>query len=648
MKLLDKTESLLSLTKPVSDWFDTNWRYRRAITIRHKGDVLMNHPIVVRLTQDNFDFRKASIKGEDLRFTDSDGVTTIDHWIETYDADARMATVWVKLPALAASKNIYLYYGNEGAEDANDINGVFLLADDFETFFAGPLDHAETYLTIPTYDGQNQPVQPDVAYFPERCKGYKYWMAHTPFTQQSVGAEKIDVVASQDGQRWEIPAGGALPIVPDDPDYDYADPDIIYNSETDELWVYFLADSPSLKNALLKLTKSPDGVRWSPPVTLIDFGARGFVSPAVVRLNATTWYLFYVQSCPDTWQDMTNNFIAYRTSSDGEHWGPEQDTGLMFPGYYPWHVEVQYIPSKSEFWALAQVMPVPYVSHQADVLVFARGVSPTQWTHVYTQPAMERTAAATDEVWHHKRLYRSAFVYHPQSDLLEVWYSGLNHKESHVGYTRACYGDFLSDLTQRKLWTNIQRGGNFGQSSERARRGRCSAKLTQKADAPGAELNKVNLPQSSNFIVEVDFYDDGADEASAMVGLIKDPTSTRRVGLGVHTPQSKTHYVYRTVSEYVTTFVPRARGWHKFGIKHTFQPRRWVVRRARNRVEFFIDDVPVGAATQQFPSAAWFIVSGSCDGGGSFYVDDLRVRPCVSPEPVVSVGAETRCDANSR
>jgi hypothetical protein len=172
--------------------------------------------------------------------------------------------------------------------------------------------------------------------------------------------------------------------------------------------------------------------------------------------------------------------------------------------------------------------------------------------------------------------------------------------------------------------------------------------LTQKADASCAELNKINLPQSSNFIVEVDFYDDGADETSAMVGLTKDPTSTRRVGLGVHTPQSRTRYVYRTVSEYVSTSVPRSRGWHKFGIKHTFQPRQWIVRRARSRVEFFIDDVPVGAATQQFPSAVWFIVSGSHEVDSSFYVDDLRVHPCISPKSVVSVVAEARCDANSR
>ena len=113
---------------------------------------------------------------------------------------------------------------------------MFLLADDFEKFFTGPLDHANTYLEIPTYDGQNQPVHPDVIYFPEGWNGYEYWMAHTPYTDQKSIVEEIDVVVSKDGQVWEIPPGGSLPVVPDDPDYHHPDHTPGRSSASPWLW----------------------------------------------------------------------------------------------------------------------------------------------------------------------------------------------------------------------------------------------------------------------------------------------------------------------------------------------------------------------------------------------------------------------------
>ena len=65
----------------------------------------------------------------DLRFTTLDN-TPRSYWIESYDADS--ATVWVKVPSIPTSgTQIYLYYGNSGAESASNGDTTFLFFDDF-------------------------------------------------------------------------------------------------------------------------------------------------------------------------------------------------------------------------------------------------------------------------------------------------------------------------------------------------------------------------------------------------------------------------------------------------------------------------------------------------------------------------------------
>jgi hypothetical protein len=54
------------------------------------------YPVLVRLTQDNFDFTQARDGGRDIRFSRGDG-TPLPHQIEAWDAAAKTASVWVRL-----------------------------------------------------------------------------------------------------------------------------------------------------------------------------------------------------------------------------------------------------------------------------------------------------------------------------------------------------------------------------------------------------------------------------------------------------------------------------------------------------------------------------------------------------------------------
>jgi hypothetical protein len=68
----------------------------------------------------------------DLMFTDSDQVTPIPFWIESYSTSVS-ASVWVKVPSIPASstKTIYMYYGNPSATSASNGTATFEFFDDF-------------------------------------------------------------------------------------------------------------------------------------------------------------------------------------------------------------------------------------------------------------------------------------------------------------------------------------------------------------------------------------------------------------------------------------------------------------------------------------------------------------------------------------
>lgn len=110
------------------------WAYRQEVTIGNSGGSLSNYQLKLSLNSANFDFSKPQPAGQDLRFTDADGATLLDYWVEGYDAAAQVANVWVKVPAIAASSNktIYLYYGNPQAPSVSNGAATFEFFDDFD------------------------------------------------------------------------------------------------------------------------------------------------------------------------------------------------------------------------------------------------------------------------------------------------------------------------------------------------------------------------------------------------------------------------------------------------------------------------------------------------------------------------------------
>jgi hypothetical protein len=134
----------LSLTSPFfktqevraagETWYNSSWPYRKAITITGStAGAQTNYQVNVNVTY------SSNMKSDfsDSRFTDSDGTTLLNYWLESHTVSTS-ASFWVKIPSIPAfpsTTTIYVYYGNNSATSASVFANVFIHGSDFSSDF---------------------------------------------------------------------------------------------------------------------------------------------------------------------------------------------------------------------------------------------------------------------------------------------------------------------------------------------------------------------------------------------------------------------------------------------------------------------------------------------------------------------------------
>jgi hypothetical protein len=290
------------------------------------------------------------------------------------------------------------------------------------------LANAPTALTIPTYDGSGQAMHPSVVYFPDGWNGYKYWMAMTPLPYDNEDFENPSIVASNDNLSWEVPPGLTNPLIFKPPPWGSynADPELVYNDDTNELWLYFLRYWSDIGQNKLGLMKSGDGVNWTEPEYLLtwDCFPHDEGSYAIIK-QGNEWH--YWAENADAPQD-----IVYRYSTDGENWSEHQNVEFSpVPSSLPWHLDVIYVPAKSEYLML--------FSAPGDVmgssLFFAKSTDRIHWTF-YTNEVLAPSGAG----WDNGQLYRPTILYDSDRQMLRIWYSASDSfYKWGTGYTETNY-----------------------------------------------------------------------------------------------------------------------------------------------------------------------------------------------------------------
>ena len=334
-------------------------------------------------------------------------------------------------------------------------------------------------LTIPTYSytaqgGQTQKAEwdtthPDVIDFAKTSKeggkwgGYRYWMVLTPNQDGYSQYENPCLAASNDGVNWVVPNGIENPLsgVKHEPTGTHnCDTDLVYNPDSDELWVYYVweQDSPAGTPSNLRLIRvKEDGNSFAITSTTDDKPYERLInsqyrydmqSPAVVRRNANTWLMWSNNSDSNNsgngWQSQVA-FVELYTSTDGKNWTNKQSLAdtLVLKGadgiasYIPWHLDVQWVESQNKYWGLFCAYPKGGNTNRT-YLLFGTSEDGKTWT-TYQKPLL----APRDNKWDNNFIYRSTFIYDDASGTLQVWYSGGKSGGWRIAYTE--FENFLTD-----------------------------------------------------------------------------------------------------------------------------------------------------------------------------------------------------------
>jgi hypothetical protein len=306
---------------------------------------------------------------------------------------------------------------------------------------AEPLVNAPVPLTIPTYDGSGQVTEPDMIFFNSPWHGFQYWMAFSPYPFTNPAKENPSIGVSNDGVNWQVPDGLENPLVlPNGMNY-LSDASIFYDRESDQLWVYYNVTLATSGNALgVNRIVSPDGVHWHNDGQLFQIPPCRAVSPTVGKV-ASTYFMWSVDpnDC-----EATSSTVTYRMSADGLNWSNPQSTNMAQDDYVIWHININYVPSKNEWWAAVTAYPRGQDCCTNTRLFFSKSGDGIHWTP-YGKPILSASASG----WDDSQIYRSSFLFDAQNNEIQVWYSAADPEAWRIGFTREDYNEFLSWLVAK-------------------------------------------------------------------------------------------------------------------------------------------------------------------------------------------------------
>ncbi len=119
--------SFLQSTSAYSDpWWDTNWNYRREITIdpsRVTSDQT-NFPVLLDITDASLS--KAQADGDDFVFISATG-EKLSHEVASFNSISGHLEAWVKIPLLSSTQvnRFFIYYGNPSSANQESVNQVW-------------------------------------------------------------------------------------------------------------------------------------------------------------------------------------------------------------------------------------------------------------------------------------------------------------------------------------------------------------------------------------------------------------------------------------------------------------------------------------------------------------------------------------------
>jgi len=275
-----------------------------------------------------------------------------------------------------------------------------------------------------TYDGSNQVTHPAAVVFDSAWHGHRYWLALTPYPNSDSRFENPSLYAGETGSDWAPPSGVTNPLARTGRGY-LSDPELMYDPDGDALRLYFrevvtTSDKHHRTQHVadnVLLTSSNDGVHWSAAQVVATDRSHYVVSPSIARTGAGDWRMWEVDAGTKGCVAQSTRVVA-RQSTDGTSWSGATAVQLAQPGYSAWHLDVQYLATRGEYWALVAAFP-----HGQDCtntsLFLATSRDGVTWT-TYKAPMLARGRVAQFAT----NVYRSSFRVDETSGAVTIWLTG--------------------------------------------------------------------------------------------------------------------------------------------------------------------------------------------------------------------------------
>ncbi len=289
-----------------------------------------------------------------------------------------------------------------------------------------------------TYEGSGQAMHPDVALTPKGWSAHRRHLVLTPYPFGNAKWENPSLYGGDDGFAWSVESGVTNPVAR--PRWGHlSDPALVWVPEGKELWMYYREASDS--NYIL-VSRSPDGITWTTGRVVASAPNHALISPTVVHRAPGDWQMWSVNG--QTGCRATAAWVERRTSSDGIAWSAPRAVGLNQPGYYPWHIDVIWVESQRQYWALYNAKVGTGCATPA--LFLATSPDGVAWT-TYPSPVLERGSSPEFQ----DVVYRSTMEYLPSADAVRFWFSGARLMVGGYSWHIATQG-----RTRAKLFSQIR------------------------------------------------------------------------------------------------------------------------------------------------------------------------------------------------
>jgi len=579
------------ITPTLHDRIPASWLHHRRIDISGP-DGLTDYQVRLTLqgtdpaAEQYFPFAEAEPDGADIRLLDSDDETMLPYWIERWDAAAKAAIIWVKIPTIP--RTIFLYWGKPGAACTSNGDDTFAFFDDFETAL---LKIAPTNIPL-----GGEPA----AFCEEDADHIDLWY--------SGPGNVIHYAASTDGITFDscptdIPAGFLRSTV----------------LKVDGLYYLYCADN----DHHIHLFTSDDKVHFTPQGVALAGNAAGdlYVANMFVWVEDGAWYMLY-----EAMREGQDKFvICLATSASPTGFSSGRDPGnpiMTAPGagcgnpelarigsrvlrlggkYYlfyhrletwrAWSTDLHGWTEEGVVWGYDRTDHVGFSCGDASVCQFRNRTY--IWKSLSDQVARCWMVVAIADMPLHELLVRDVPLSAGKWE--DTFPDGGYHTFPDIDTTRAHTGK-SAIFMKKQYWRD-----------------------------PRPVAISHRFRPSGPIVFTAWFHDDGSSIDAQSYVAIRDTEQANPVWLGVNTTVSATHYVTCCDGNVMASPVERQAGWHKF---------EFIVREAGTEVS--IDGHFIGKAlAMNTASMGSIALWNSKDMPMNASIDTITIRQFSELDPAV-------------